>query len=118
MYNLSEPEKLILKNAREYFGTNTQIIVSSEELAELSIVCLKLARYDNEKEGTEVLHNKAIDEISDVVIVLDHIINIFGVSDDEIRHRVAGKIDRISRWVNSGESFQVSTKDRKVNEVK
>ena len=83
--------KNVLAKIRETYGNTTQILVSNEELCELAAVCAKFPRYtDPEKARTE-LHSAAVDEAADVMIILDHIINIFGLSEEEIWDRISAR---------------------------
>lgn len=108
--------KNVLAKIRETYGNTTQILVSNEELCELAAVCAKFPRYtDPEKARTE-LHSAAVDEVADVMIILDHIINIFGLSEEEIRDRISGKIGRITRWLATSDSQEQTTVDREVVE--
>ena len=108
--------KDVLAKIRETYGSTTQILVSNEELCELAAVCAKFPRYtDPEKARTE-LHSAAVDEVADVMIILDHILNIFGLSEEEIRDRISGKIGRITRWLSTSDSQEQTTVDREVVE--
>lgn len=103
-----------LRKIRESYGNTTQILVSNEELCELATVCAKFPRYtDPEKARTE-LRSKAIDEVADVLIIMDHVINIFGLSDEDIEKRIIGKVDRIDRWLKKGNGQEQTTIDREV----
>lgn len=107
--------KEVLTEIREAYGNTTQILVSNEELCELAAVCAKLPRYTDLEKGRQKLHSAAIDEVADVLIVLDHIINIFGLEEQEVRARIVGKIDRIIRWLSESNSQEQTTVDREVN---
>ena len=108
--------KKVLAQIRNTYGNTTQILVSNEELCELAAVCAKFPRFSNPRDAQEELHDKAIDEIADVMIILDHVINIFGVSEDEVRARITGKVDRIQRWLAESDDQEQTLKDRTVNE--
>lgn len=107
-------EKEVLKKAREIYGSKNQILVCMEELNELACVLAKYPRYEEESVATKELHDKALDEVADVLIILDHVQNIFGLTDTEIRSRISHKIDRLSRWLSNSESMQETIDDRKV----
>lgn len=106
----------ILKKARDTYGDTAQILVSTEELCELAAVCAKYPRYTDPEKARSELCSAAIDEVADVIIVLDHVINIFGLSDWDIQNRIKGKIGRIQRWLSESDSQEQTTVDRAVEE--
>jgi hypothetical protein len=108
--------KKILSDLRKTYGNTTQILVSNEELCELAAVCAKLPRYKDPKKARAELHSAAIDEVADVMIILDHVINIFQLKDEEIRKRIGGKLDRIVRWLAESSDQEQTTVDREVRE--
>lgn len=107
--------KEVLAEIRATYGNTTQILVSNEELCELAAVCAKFPRYADAEKGRQKLHSAAIDEVADVLIILDHIINIFGLEEQEVRTRIQGKVDRIVRWLSESDSQEQTTVDREVN---
>lgn len=109
-------EMEILAKARQTFGDTTQILVAMEELCELACVCAKYPRYENSSNAKEELHNKAIDELADVTVVINHIINIMDIDPYEVEKRISGKVARVERWVNKSSSMQITTEDRKVED--
>lgn len=104
----------VLKKARDTYGDTTQILVSVEELNELSCVCAKFPRYEDLDRARKELHNKAVDEVADVLIVLDHIINIFDLTPVDIGERVEAKVARMERWLNASTSQSQTMVDREV----
>lgn len=108
--------KKVLQEIRDTYGNTTQILISNEELCELAAVCAKFPRYEDPAKAKEMLHSRAIDEVADVMIILDHIINIFELSREEVLSRIDGKIDRISRWLKASDSQEQTTIDRDVKE--
>ena len=104
----------VLKKARDTYGDTTQILVSVEELNELSCVCAKFPRYEDPARARKELHNKAVDEVADVLIVLDHIINIFDLTPVDIGERVEAKVARMERWLNASTSQSQTMVDREV----
>lgn len=113
---INNQQREILRRARETYGDTAQILVSTEELCELAAVCSKYPRYSTKEKAQKELHSKAVDEVADAIIVLDHIINIFGLTQEDIRNRVSGKISRLTRWLDSSPSMEQTTVDRKVSE--
>ena len=114
---LDEDMKNLLRKARETYGDKNQILVSMEELNELACVLAKYPRYDDPNKATEELHDRVLDEVADVMVVLDHIISIFSLSEIEVHRRMVKKVDRLKRWLNHSESMQETVDDRKVEDV-
>lgn len=112
--NTDRRHKEVLARIRETYGNTTQILVSNEELCELAAVCAKFPRYTDPEKGRSKLHSAAIDEVADVMIILDHIINIFGLEEREVRARIEGKVDRITRWLSESTDQEQTTVDREV----
>lgn len=109
-----EKYKALLELLRQKYGAPAQILVANEELCELAAVCAKFPRYSNADTAREKLHESVIDEVADVMIILDHVINIFGLTDEEVYERISGKIDRVCRWVLSSSGQEQTTIDREV----
>ena len=106
--------KSVLQKAREVYGSKNQILVCVEELTELSSVLTKYPRYENEEEAKEALHDKVLDEVADVMIILDHVQNIMGLTNEEIYSRMNAKVERLERWLSDSDSFQHTLEDRAV----
>lgn len=111
---INKKQREVLAKARETYGDTAQILVSTEELCELAAVCSKYPRYKIKEKAQDELHDKAVDEVADVLIVLDHIINIFGLTPVDIGERIAGKIARLDRWLHTSNSMEQTTVDREV----
>lgn len=107
----------ITKRARSTYGYKKQMSVAAEELDELAILCNKYQRYDHHEDAVKDLYNKAIGEVSDVLVVLDHIIEVFGLTDGDLREEVNGKIRRLEGWMNTSKSLQVSTVMREIPKI-
>lgn len=114
---MREDQLSILKMARNTYGNRNQIMVCIEELNELACVLAKYPRYDKEENAIIELTDRVLDEYADVVIVLDHVKNIVGLSDSAIQNRIDKKISRLSRWLKNGTSMQVTVDDRSVEEI-
>ena len=104
-----------LAKARETYGNTPQILVAIEELNELACVLAKFPRYDSEQEAQIELHQKAMDEVADVEIILHHVKAIFNLNQEEIDARKIAKIGRLQRWLNNSSSMQRTVEDRTVN---
>lgn len=104
----------VLARARDVYGNNNQIMVCIEELNELACVLAKFPRYDSESEAREDLHQKAVDEVADVEIILYHVKAILNISPKELEARKLAKVARVERWLNSSKSMQRTIEDRTV----
>lgn len=111
---LTRKQKETLEQARQTYGDSAQILVANEELCELAAVCAKFPRYSDREEAKQKLHDKAVDEVADVFVILEHVVNIFGLTKGEVTDRVGAKIDRLNRWLESSDSMQRTTEDRVV----
>ena len=105
----------VLQHARETYGSKNQILVCIEELNELACVLAKYPRYEEEQKARIDLHDSVLDEVADVMIILDHIQNIFELSDKEIYSRVLAKVGRLKRWLKESNSMQQTIEDRAVS---
>lgn len=106
----------VLEEARAKWGNKNQILVCMEELNELGCVLAKYPRYDDEAQAVEVLKEKALDEISDVYIILEHAKAIFELPDGVIQSHCEEKVARLKRWLDNtdGSSMQQTINDREV----
>lgn len=104
----------LLKKARDTYGDTTQILVSVEELCELACVCAKFPRYEDSEVARDKLHDKIVDEVADTLIVLDHVVNIFGLTPVDIGDRVEAKMERMYRWLHASKSQAQTMVDREV----
>lgn len=111
---LTEEEAKVTARARYVYGDTAQILVSNEELCELAAVCAKYPRYTDSERAVRGLYSKALDEVADVFIVLDHIVHIMGLTDSDIKSRIASKVERLDRWLQKTESQDITLEDRKV----
>lgn len=112
---LSEDQRRSLREARDTYGESAQILVALEELCELASVCAKYPRYDDKSRAKKELHDRAVDEVADVLIVLDHVVSIFDLSTEEVQTRIGAKIDRLRRWLSKSGSMEQTTVDRFVS---
>lgn len=106
----------LLKQARETYGDTTQILISVEELCELACVCAKFPRFEAPDIAREKLYSKALDEVADTLIVLDHIVNIFQLTPVDIGERVDAKMARMYRWLHASTSQAQTMIDREVTQ--
>lgn len=106
--------KHVLERARQVYGSKNQILVCIEELNELACVLAKYPRYEDEEEAKEKLHDKVLDEVADVTIILEHVRDIMGLSIGEIQGRMNAKVERLGRWLDESDSMQQTLEDRAV----
>ncbi len=104
-----------LAKARETYGNTAQILVAIEELNELACVLAKFPRYDSEYEALLDLRQKAVDEVADVEIILNHVKAILNLNQEEIDARKIAKTERLHRWLDNSPSIQRTVEDRTVN---
>lgn len=104
----------LLKQARDTYGEPAQMLVSIEELCELICVCAKFLRFKNSDTARSKLHDQAVDEVADTLVVLDHIMNIFDLTPVDIGDRTDAKMARMSRWLQESTSQEQTMIDRKV----
>lgn len=107
----------VLETARKVYGNKNQILVCIEELNELACVLAKFPRYEDENEAREKLMDKALDEVADVIIILEHVQKIFSLTDEAIADRMLKKIERLDRWLKNSTSMQRTLEDRVVGVV-
>ena len=111
---ITNEQRMVLAQARETYGDKAQILVANEELCELAAVCAKYPRYEDKERAKLDLHLKAVDEVSDVLIILDHVVNIFDLKEEEVRERIIGKVCRLENWLKKSSSMEQTTIDREV----
>lgn len=112
-----EEQIKVLETARKVYGNKNQILVCIEELNELACVLAKFPRYEDEGEAREKLMDKALDEVADVLIILEHVQKIFELTDEDISDRMLKKIERLDRWLKNSTSMQRTLEDRAVGAV-
>lgn len=102
-----------LHRARDTYGDTNQIAVCIEELSELIKVLAKYFRYDKDT-AIEKLRADALDETTDVYIILEHVKGIFNLRNGEVNKRAVAKLDRLNRWLNTSNDFSYTMEDREV----
>lgn len=104
----------LLKKAQDTYGYANQITVAIEELCELASVLAKYPRYDNHIKAAEKLRENVIDELADVTVVCKHVEMIFDINQEELENRIALKLQRLKRWLDTDKTMEVTTVDREV----
>ena len=104
----------ILELARQTYGPKAQIAVSAEECCELAKELLKYLRYETHETAVKNTRNNVISELADVIIISDHITNIFNITQQELNLEIEVKIERLQRWIKNSNSFEHTTEDREL----
>ena len=77
----------------------------------------KYPRYDSEADARAELHDKVIDEVADVGVILEHVKAIMELNQSEIEARKEVKINRLNRWLKTGKKTQqITTEDREIED--
>lgn len=105
-----------LKQARERYGFEKEILVCIEELNELASVLAKYGRYDFHDVALDSLRKNVLNELADVFNAIDHIQAVFDIDDKEILVESAQKGDRLLFWMHNNPtvSMEDSTKERDI----
>lgn len=109
---LSQEQKEVLQQARKIYGTRNQLAVSAEELNELAIAVLKFMRYDTEGIGIQQTYSKVLEERADVEVILDHIDQIYGFTDEAIQKELWRKVERVKSWLDKTTDLSYSMEER------
>lgn len=104
----------VLQKSREIYGFKKQLSVASEELSELAIVCDKFQRYDSYQEAITALYSMALEETADVLIILNHIFEVFNFDEDALKGWISAKVDRLNRWLITSNKLEQSMVDREL----
>lgn len=108
----------LLETAQATYGYANQVVVAIEELCELGAVLSKYPRYDLHDDAMAALKDKVVEEVADVLIMMQHIQMIFGITPTELGDMTDKKLNRLKRWLeNDNKSFQHTTEDRAVGQL-
>ena len=113
------PEKLFtvqdaetLHKARSTYGAYRQIGVAAEECTELAKELIKAFRYDTFDEVVENTKDNVVDEVADVLIVLDHVINLYNITVSDLEPHIQKKMNRLRHWLSHSSSMKFTTEYR------
>ena len=109
-----DKQKKMIGMILAHHGFENQLFKTVEELSELTGVLTKYPRYSDKDKAKESLHDKALDEVADVLIILEHATSILGLTQEEINDRIHKKLARASRWLENGKTMQVTLDIRRV----
>ena len=88
----------------EHYGFTNQFGIHMEECAELIQAISKLNRNNYNMSKYFDVRNNVVEEIADVIVCIDQLQSILGISDNEIEEIVNRKISRqMERMVNEDE---------------
>lgn len=115
------PEKLFskldletLQQARCTYGAHKQIGVAAEECTELAKELIKAFRYDNFSDAVENTKEAVVDEVADVLIVLDHILHLYIISESDLQPHIQKKLTRLRFWLENSDSIEFTAQQRSV----
>ena len=87
----------VVKKSIEHYGADLQTVVCMEECAELIQAISKMKRGKDNR-------NNLIEEIADVMICIEILKQVYGISDNEIQNYVCQKQNRSIERMKSDES--------------
>jgi len=115
--NLQDYMDKILPEARKTYGHKNQIIVTMEELNELTCALAKFCRYEDSEKAVTETREKVIGEVADVTIVLQHVMAIFSIKPEEVHEVMLKKLNRLSNWLVNSNSLEHTTVDRDLSGI-
>lgn len=104
-----------LRQARSTYGPRNQIAVAAEECIELAKELLKALRYEDFDGAVQSTGNKVTEEVADVLIVLDHILNLYAITTDDLQPFITAKMNRLNGWLKNSKSIEFTTKERSLD---
>lgn len=87
----------VVKKSIEHYGADLQTVVCMEECAELIQAISKMKRGKDNR-------NNLIEEVADVMICIEILKQVYGISDNEIQNYVCQKQNRSIERMKSDES--------------
>ena len=87
----------VVKKSIEHYGADLQTVVCMEECAELIQAISKMKRGKDNRENL-------IEEVADVMICIEILKQVYGISDNEIQNYVCQKQNRSIERMKSDES--------------
>lgn len=108
-------DKQILQKARDTYGAHKQIGVAAEECTELAKELIKAFRYDSFDDVVKNTKENVVDEVADVLIVLDHVFNLFNITAGDLQPHITKKLQRLEYWLNNSSSIEFTTRCRTVD---
>ena len=87
----------VVKKSIDHYGADLQTVVCMEECAELIQAISKMKRGKDNR-------NNLIEEVADVMICIEILKQVYGISDNEIQNYVCQKQNRSIERMKSDES--------------
>jgi NTP pyrophosphatase (non-canonical NTP hydrolase) len=87
-------QKEVMRKAIETYGEEAQLWMVAEEMSELQ---KEICKYKRGKKNQEEM----TDEIADVLIMIEQLSIICGITIDSVRERIDYKIDRLEERLNA-----------------
>ena len=116
------PEKLFtiedaitLQQARTVYGAHKQIGIAAEECNELAKELIKSFRYDDWNKAVYNTKEYVQEEVADVLIVLDHVINLYNITTNDLSPIVKAKMDRLRYWLQNSNSSEFTMEHRSID---
>ena len=114
-YLFSNKDLQILHRARVTYGAHKQIGVAAEECTELAKELIKAFRYDSFDDVVKNTKESVVDEVADVLIVLDHVFNLFNITAGDIQPHITKKLQRLEYWLDNSDSIEFTTQCRSID---
>ena len=116
------PEKLFtiedaitLQQARKVYGAHKQIGIAAEECNELAKELIKSLRYDDWDKAVYNTKEHVQEEVADILIVLDHVINLYNITTEDLLPIVQFKMDRLRYWLQNSDSSEFTMEHRSID---
>ena len=109
-------DKHTLKKARDVYGPQKELGVAAEECIELAKELIKVLRYDDFFNAVDETKENVIEEVADVLIVLDHIIELYNIKEYNLIPHIHRKMKRLEYWLENSNSIEFTTKHREESE--
>lgn len=113
---ITPEQRELLKKARDTYGSRTQVTIAAEECSELTKELLKYLRFEEPETAVKKTRKSVISETADVLIIMDHIFNIFEISSWELIDQIDLKLKRLKKWLDNSNSIEYTTKDRSLDD--
>jgi len=97
MRRMPEGVKEFSEWARETVGPSLQLIITMEEMGELTSA---LSHYIREPDDPLMVAN-VVEEIADVLFMLEQMISFFEITDEELYDRIQSKLKRAASSVKA-----------------
>ena len=76
---------------------------------------IKAFRYDSFDDVVRNTKENVVDEVADVLIVLDHVLQLFNITPEDLQPHIDKKLQRLEYWLNNSNSIEFTTRCRTVD---